>query len=58
MAKPSDPDASPSRADHSPAQVKKPFRPPRFTVYGDLRRIALVKGGVKGDGGGTPATRV
>jgi hypothetical protein len=57
MAKPSEPNASPARADNAPAQTKKPFRPPRFTVYGDLRRIALAKGGAKGDGLGKPSTK-
>lgn len=36
---------------------RKPYRPPRITVYGDLRRVTQVKGGNKADGAGKPATR-
>ena len=38
---------------------KKPYRTPRLVAYGNLRDITMVKGGLKGDGGGgAPATRV
>ncbi|MBI3454388.1 MAG: lasso RiPP family leader peptide-containing protein [Candidatus Rokubacteria bacterium] len=39
------------------AQRRKPYRPPRLVVYGDLRRLTMTKGGNKGDGGGKPTTR-
>lgn len=35
---------------------KKPYRPPRVVVYGDLRRLTRAKGGNKTDGG-QPKTR-
>ena len=35
---------------------KKPYRPPRLVVYGDLRTLTTKKG-LKGDGGGNPKTR-
>ena len=37
---------------------RKPYEAPRLTVYGDLHRIAQVKGGVRGDGGGKPVTKL
>ncbi len=37
---------------------KKPYRPPRLVVYGDLRRLTLSKQGTRADGGGKPATRL
>jgi hypothetical protein len=37
--------------------AKKPYRPPRLTVYGDLRRLTLAKGGSSNDGGGKPKTK-
>jgi hypothetical protein len=36
---------------------RKPYRTPRLKDYGDLRRIVMIKGGNKGDGGGVPATK-
>lgn len=38
-------------------QAKRPYRAPRLTVYGSLRKIALGVGGAKSDGGGTPKSR-
>lgn len=38
-------------------EKRKPYRAPRLTVYGDLRRLTMAKGGGKSDGGGKPATR-
>ncbi len=38
-------------------QPKKPYRPPRLKVYGDLRRLTMAKGGSANDGGGKPRTR-
>ncbi len=35
---------------------KKPYRPPRLVVYGDLRLLTKAKGGNKTDGG-LPKTR-
>ncbi|MEX0833314.1 MAG: lasso RiPP family leader peptide-containing protein [Actinomycetota bacterium] len=41
------------RRDH------KPYRAPRLTVYGDFRRLTKAnKGGVLGDGGAKPNTRL
>ncbi len=37
---------------------RKPYRSPRLTVYGDLRRLTMVKGGSANDGGGKPRTRL
>lgn len=40
------------------SQAKKPYRPPRLTVYGDLRRLTLGGGGTKREGGpGGPKTK-
>lgn len=38
-------------------QKRKPYRPPRLVVYGDLRSLTMAKGGTKGDGTGKPATK-
>lgn len=37
-------------------QTKKPYRPPRLTVYGDLRRLTMAKGGNRSDSG-APKTK-
>lgn len=42
----------------STVEKKKPYRPPRLVVYGDLRRLTKAKGGSRADGGGAPRTRV
>jgi hypothetical protein len=44
-------------------QRKKPYRPPKLVVYGDLRRLTTMmappaKGGAMADGMGLPKTRV
>jgi hypothetical protein len=39
-------------------EQKKPFRAPKLTIYGDLRRLTQAKGGGKADGRGVPATKV
>ena len=39
------------------SRAKKPYRTPRITVYGDLRRLTLAKGGAANDGGGKPRTK-
>jgi len=44
--------------DEAPEQTKRPYRTPRLITYGNLRELALAKGGVRGDGGGTPPSRV
>ena len=36
---------------------KRPYRTPRLVTYGNLRELALAKGGAKGDGGGVPASK-
>jgi hypothetical protein len=41
-----------------PSLKKKPYRPPRLTVYGDLRRLTMAKRGSAPDGAGKPRTRV
>lgn len=38
-------------------QGKKPYRPPRLVVYGDLHRLTMAKGGLRGDGGGSPKSK-
>lgn len=39
-------------------QIRKPYRPPSLTVYGDLRRLTLGGGGTKREGGPTsPKTK-
>jgi hypothetical protein len=44
--------------DQAPEPAKRPYRSPRLTTYGNLREIALVKGGTKNDGGGgVPASK-
>lgn len=42
----------------TPSLKKKPYRPPRLVVYGDLRTLTMAKGGVNNDGGGKPRTKV
>jgi hypothetical protein len=37
---------------------QKPYQAPRLTVYGDLHRIALAKGGDKVDGPSKPMTHL
>ncbi|MBI4014060.1 MAG: lasso RiPP family leader peptide-containing protein [Candidatus Rokubacteria bacterium] len=39
------------------SRPKKPYRTPRVTVYGDLRRLTLAKPGSKNDGAGRPRTK-
>ena len=37
---------------------RKPYRPPKLTVYGDLPRlVAMAKPGSRNDGGGNPKTK-
>ena len=36
---------------------KKPYRPPRLVVYGDLHRLTMAKRGTAGDAG-KPTTRL
>ncbi len=36
---------------------KKPYTPPRMTLFGSLRDLTRSKGGTKSDGGLKPATR-
>jgi hypothetical protein len=36
---------------------KKPYAPPRLTVYGELRALTQAKRGTRNDGGGKPRTR-
>ena len=40
-----------------PRPAKRPYRTPRLTTYGDLRKIALAKAGNKNDGASKPSTR-
>jgi hypothetical protein len=56
MSKPSESQqASGSRAK----EVRKhPYRSPRLTEYGNLKKLALAKGGGKNDGFGKPKSRV
>ena len=60
MRKKTAPDAdSAAREPGESARTKKPYQAPRLAVYGDLRHIAMVKGGARGDAGkGSPATKV
>lgn len=37
---------------------KRPYRPPRLVVYGDLRRLTMAKKGTRLDGAGKPRTRL
>ena len=50
------------RKSNPTGQRKKVYRSPRLRVYGDLRRLTRMfvaaKGGILGDGGMTPKTRV
>ena len=39
------------------SQSKKAYRPPRLTVYGNLRQLTRAKGGASNDGGGKPRTK-
>jgi len=38
-------------------RTKKPYRPPRLIVHGDLRRLTMAKGGSATDGSGKPKTK-
>jgi hypothetical protein len=49
---------SPRPKGSAPIQQKKRYRSPRLAVYGELGRIAMAKGGVRGDGSGAPRTKV
>jgi hypothetical protein len=40
-----------------PTEARRPYTPPRLTVYGDFRRLTMAKHGTKGDGP-TSNTRV
>jgi hypothetical protein len=40
-----------------PAAEKKPYKTPRLTTHGDLRKLALGSGGVKNDGKGKPNSK-
>lgn len=39
-------------------EKRKPYRPPRLAVYGDLRHLTLAKGSTNNDGTGKPATKL
>jgi hypothetical protein len=41
----------------SDEQPRRPYRTPQLTTYGNLRELALAKGGAKGDGGGVPPSK-
>jgi hypothetical protein len=51
-----DAERSPARDDKG-GKRKQPYRTPRLTTYGDLRGLALQKGGSKNDGCGAPKSR-
>jgi hypothetical protein len=38
--------------------TKRPYRVPRLTVYGNLRQLALAKGGSSNDGKNVPASKL
>ena len=42
-----------SEPDRDSARPKRPYRAPRLITYGDLRELALAKGGSKNDPGPT-----
>jgi hypothetical protein len=46
-----------SAVDETAAPDKKPYRRPRLTIYGNLRQLALQKGGTKPDGKNVPSSR-
>jgi hypothetical protein len=44
--------------DNTEPQKKRPYKVPRLLVHGDLKTLAMAKGGSLGDGGGsTPKTK-
>lgn len=47
-----------SKTPRSKNAQKKPYRPPRLVVYGDLRRLTETKGGGNNDGLGKPRTKL
>jgi hypothetical protein len=49
-------DTTRTHTDGSPK--RKPYRPPRLVVHGDLRTLTGVKGGTGNDGAGKPRTRL
>jgi len=51
-------DDSDIRAREKPNESpKKPYRTPRMVTYGNLRQLALAKGGSKNDGSGNPVSK-
>ena len=44
--------------DEATERLKRPYRTPRLTIYGNLRELALQKGGMRGDGGGNPKSKM
>lgn len=48
--------SKPDAAAGQPA--KKPYRTPRLTTHGDLRKLALGTGGKRADGKGVPASKL
>lgn len=44
-------------ADPPRESKKRPYRPPKLVVHGDLRTVTQGKGGGSSDGGSKPNTR-
>jgi hypothetical protein len=44
-------------ADKVRKEEKKPYASPRLTVYGDLEKLTMTKGGSSADGGGAASKR-
>ena len=48
-----------SEPDRDSARPKRPYRAPRLITYGNLRELALAKGGMKNDAGqGNPDSKM
>jgi hypothetical protein len=61
MNKQSEPDSDPARTPiqkETIEQRKRPYRAPRLVTYGNLRELALAKGGLNLDGPGSPRSKV
>jgi hypothetical protein len=43
--------------DEAPSRPQRPYRTPRLVTYGNLRELALAKGGTLGDGIGKPVSK-
>jgi hypothetical protein len=60
MNKQPEPDSDPVRPiqKETVERRKRPYRTPRLVTYGNLRELALTKGGLLADGPGSPHSKI